>query len=170
MEEIIKQSIEYLKTTEDKDWDIFINKHVCIVDNDILKEYVLEVRKDLISCINRMKLTTFPLVRLKKNYFSMDRVEAFISYFNDEKECLINLKKFLRSNYTDSSNLTPCQISGLLVHTLGNTHTDNQQRLLQSLKIDTAINSGIDVYIDEEKITPVNHQLVKTINKRLKQK
>lgn len=170
MESIINDSINYLKTTKDTDWNIFLDKHVMLCDNSTINHYLLHIRKDLIYSINHMKLVVFPAIKMRSNYFELAKFQPFFSYFSDEKEALILIKKVLQHKTSLSDNFSNFQISGILLHTLGNNHTDNQKHLVQALEIERALNKGFEVYVDEDRIQPVNHQLVKSINNRISEK
>lgn len=163
MDQLIKDSMEYLETVEDKKWRIFIDKSILICDDWQIKRYILHMRRELITSINHMKLITFPIMKLKKDYYDLSTVNSFATYFNEEKDCLVKLRKLASRKTIQDCDLDSFQISGLLLHVLGNSHSDNQERLIKYTRIIDALNDGINVSIDEDSITPINKHLVKEI-------
>lgn len=174
MEGIIKDSINYLNTTNDTNWDIFTNSNIKFCDHKVIKKYLLAIQKDLLNSTNKMKLFTFPMIRIRSNCYDMETIEPFFSYFNVEKACLLLLRKLSQSNITILDDFSNYQIAGILLHTIGNTHSTNQKHLISLLQMINTLNDGIQVYLDEEQIQPINHQLVKrmntTVNQHLMQK
>lgn len=163
MEQIIKDSVEYLKTTDDKVWEIFTNKSIVICEDRQAKRYILHMRRELITSINHMKLITFPILKFQQDSYDQTTVTSFSSYFSEEKDCLVKLRRLLSCKNIQDCDLDRVQLTGLLLHTLGNSHSNNMERLLNYVRMENALNEGINVSINEERISPCNQQLVKRI-------
>lgn len=173
MNNVLSDSIEYLKTTDFYSWKLFT--HASVTELSIpdtakgIKNFVLNVHNPILSSNKKLRLIAFPILKKYPEIFDPVIFEPFLDYFLDEKECLIALRKFLKSKYElSNTELAKYSSCGIFACTIEKTHLENQKRLETILNIVNARIHGFDVYMNEDKMQPVNNVLIKKIGTTLK--
>ena len=166
--DIVQDSVDYLKNTDNILWEFFLNSSITeemIPDTyKAIKKYVLKFYNNLNSSNNSIRLIKTPLLKMSSSIIDTHSIEPLLNYFKYEKECLINIKKFLNSNY----DLPLASYTGIFTATVVGIHAENDDKLNRIIEIaKSAKNSAFGVQIPNECLNPVNTELLCNINTTL---
>lgn len=170
MEKILMDSIHFLETTNNQEWEQLQETSMIEIMNPAseicttVKKGVITSYSLLLKNIAKMKLVAFPRLIL---YSTLDKssFEPYFTYFNDEQKALLSIKKLLKTNTKQlNSDFPLISTCGILCHAIGESHVENTRRLTTKIETQNALNNGINVSIPSELIEPINQPLMQEIN------
>lgn len=168
MKQLLEDTTKYLKETNNVSYEVFTS--IAVTEFWIpetakpIRKYVLQTHNKLLKANQKIRLLAFPLTKLIPNIKDSDIIAQHRSYFQDEKECLLAMKRLLQSNKQAIEEDISYPIGaccGLFLNAIKETQNENSTRLTTFLRINETMTKGIDAYITEDAITPINNQLIK---------
>lgn len=164
----VQESVDYLKDNNNVLGEFFITsaitEEMIPATQKEIKKFVLRFYNILNSSNNRIRLVKIPL--LKKSSMDIEPVNPLLDYFSLEKECLRNLKKFIKSNY----DLPLASYTGIFTTAIINMHNKNDDKLNRMVEISKiSNNSPFCVQIPNECLTPSDVKLLDNINATVKE-
>lgn len=160
--ETIEESVNYLKSQDNEIGEYFISSSITekIIPGTYrpIKAFIKPIYKDLVKSNNTITIMNLPSYRKLYPDIDYDTINPLLDYFEDERKCLISIKRFLNSKI----DLPTASYTGIFLTTLCNIHNINTDKINRLNNLNQ--NGPYTFYLPESLTLPENQSLVNNID------